>query len=57
MTQAYLVEVQNAIVEATQQDGAGTTDAESLLANLAARGLLVVEAPPGLKLDFVGIEG
>jgi hypothetical protein len=51
----YLNEVKGAIEEASRQDGHGTPDAESVLANLAARGLIVVEVPVGVHQTFIGI--
>ena len=35
--------------------GKALADAEELAAQLAARGLMIVEAPPGLLVDFRGV--
>lgn len=53
--QDYLQQVKEAISQSRAGDGAGVPDAETLLANLSARGLVVVEVPPGVKHDFTGI--
>jgi hypothetical protein len=50
----FIKAVKSAIRESSQEDG-GVPTPESLLAHLTANGLLVVEIPPGVRTDFVGL--
>lgn len=36
--------------------GDGSFDTEDIIAALAGAGFLIVEVPPGVKHDFVGVE-
>ncbi len=53
--QDYINDIKGAIDDASQQDGKGTPQVESLLVHLAARGLIVVAIPSGVHLTFYGL--
>ena len=51
---AYIQDIKGAIEDASAEgDGVGPQP-ESLLAHLAARGLIVVHVPPGADCTFLG---
>lgn len=52
--QWYLYRVGNAL-RAAIQGPAGSSRAEELVAQLAGEGLIIVDVPPGIKHDFVGV--